>query len=59
MKHTLVKTVIVTEKELEKLFNAQNDKINKIINDLENNVDPAITSAFKEFNNIINPEIKN
>ena len=58
MKHTLVKTVIVTTQELEKLFNAQNEKINNIIKDLENNIDPAITSAFKEFNNIINPEIK-
>ena len=58
MKHTLVKTVIVTEQELEKLFKAQNEKINSIINDLENNINPEITSAFKEFNDIINPEIK-
>ena len=58
MKHTLVKTVIVTEQELQKLFKEQNDKINNIVNDLENNIDESITSAFKEFNNIINPEIK-
>ena len=58
MKHTLVKTVIVTTQELEKLFKAQNEKINNIINEIENNIDPEITSAFKEFNNIINPIIK-
>ena len=47
-KHTLIKTVIVTEQELDKLFKDQNDKINNIINELENNVDQSITSAFKE-----------
>jgi hypothetical protein len=58
MKHTLIKTVIVTEQELDKLFKDQNDKINNIINELENNIDQSITSAFKEFNEIINPVIK-
>ena len=58
IKHILVKTVIVTEQELDKLFKDQNEKIKNIINDLENNIDENITSAFKEFNNIINPEIK-
>ena len=58
MKHTLIKTVIVTEQELEKLFKEQDEKINNIIKDLENNIDEKITSAFKEFNEIINPVIK-
>ena len=58
MKHILVKTVIVTEGELENLFKEQNEKINKIIYDLENNIDKEITNVLKEFNNIINPEIK-
>ena len=58
MKHILVKTVIVTEQELEHLFKEQNEKINKIIYDLENNLDADISSAFKSFNDIINPEIK-
>ena len=58
MKHTLIKTVIVTEQELDKLFKDQNEKINNIINELENNIDQSITSAFKEFNEIINPVIK-
>ena len=58
MKHTLVKTVIVTEQELEKLFKEQNEKISNIINDLENNLDQNISAAFREYNDIINPEIK-
>ena len=58
MKHVLVKTVIVTEAELENLFKEQNEKVSQIINDLENNIDEEITSAFKSFNEIINPEIK-
>ena len=58
MKHILVKTVIVTEQELEHLFKEQNEKINKIIYDLENNLDSDISSTFKPFNDIINPEIK-
>ena len=58
IKHILVKTVIVTEAELENLFKENNEKINKIINDLENNLDKEITSAFKSFNDIINPEMK-
>ena len=58
MKHVLVKTVIVTDAELENLFKEQNEKINKIIYDLENNMDKEISSAFKAFNDIINPEIK-
>ena len=58
MKHILVKTVIVTEAELENLFKEQNEKMNKIINDIENNLGNDISSAFKAFNDIINPEIK-
>ena len=58
MKHVLVKTVIVTEAELENLFKEQNEKINKIIYDMENNLGSEITSALKVFNDIINPEIK-
>ena len=58
MKHTLVKTVIVTEQELEKLFKEQNDIINTVIQKIENNIDPEINKALKEFNDIINPEIK-
>ena len=58
IKHILVKTVIVTEAELENLFKENNEKISKIINDLENNLDKEITSAFKSFNDIINPEMK-
>ena len=56
--HTLVKTVIVTEQELEKLFKEQNDIINTVIQKIENNIDPEINKALKEFNDIINPEIK-
>ena len=58
IKHVLVKTVIVTEQELESLFKEQNEKIENILNNLENNMGQDITNALKEFNEIINPVIK-
>jgi hypothetical protein len=57
LKHILIKTVIVTDEEMEKLFLEQNDKINKILFDLENNLTQEIKDAFKDINDIINPVI--
>lgn len=57
LKHILIKTVIVTDEEMEKLFLEQNDKINKILFDLENNLTEEIKNAFKDINDIINPVI--
>ena len=58
LKHMLIKTVIVTEDEMNKLFLDENEKINKILYDLENNLNEDIKNAFIDLNNIINPEIK-
>lgn len=57
LKHTLIKTVIVTKEEMTRMFQEQNDVITKIIYDMENDL-PELKEAFDEINEIINPNLE-
>ena len=57
IKHTLIKTVIVTDDEMEQLFSQQNDIITKVLYDMENDI-PELQPILNDINEIINPNIE-